>query len=117
MYINTFFGRSVEFGNGFKIGFNWVHSNGRTSRASAVIAAYHPPCSITWLWALYWCKPYGLMPSAGKFWRGLYVRLPLIGGLELRWQKAMPHNDRVEGRDACGASLSHAGLAGRKGNE
>ena len=98
MFINTFFGRSVEFSNGFKVGFNWVHGNGRTSKTSAVIAAYHPPSSITWLWALYWCKPSGWRPSAGKLFRGAYVRLPLVGALELRWQSAMPHN-------ACAAAI------------
>jgi len=97
MYINTFFGRSVEFNNGFKIGFNWVHGNGRTSKTSACLAAYHPPSSITWLWALYWSKPEGWKPSAGKLWNGAYVRLPLVGALELRWQRAMPHNAEVNG--------------------
>ena len=97
MYINTFFGRSVEFSNGFHVGFNWVHGNGRTSKTSAVIAGYHPPSSITWLWALYWCKPAGWKPSAGKLFHGYYVRLPVLGALELRWQKAMPHNAALTG--------------------
>jgi hypothetical protein len=90
MYINTFFGRSVGFSNGFHIGFNWVHCNGITSKTSAVIAGYHPPSSITWLWALYWSKPAGWKPSAGKLFRGAYVRLPMLGALELRWQSSMP---------------------------
>lgn len=90
MHINTYFGRSLVFDNGFKVGFNWVHGNGRTSKTSAVIAGYHPQRSITWLWALYWNKPAGWMLSMGKLWDGVYVRLPLLGALELRWQAAMP---------------------------
>ncbi len=89
MEINSFFGRSVKFSNGFRIGFNWVHGNGRTSKTSAVLASYHPPNSITWVWALYWNKPNGWKPSTGKLFRGIYVRLPLFGGLEVRWQAPM----------------------------
>jgi hypothetical protein len=89
MRINRYFGRSVRFSNGFSIGFNWVHGNGQTSKTSAILAGYHPPRSITWRWALYWNKPAGRKTSAGRVFKGVYVRLPLIGGIELRWQETM----------------------------
>jgi hypothetical protein len=89
MRVNTYFGRSLHFKNGLSVGFNWVHGNGESSKTSAIIAGYHPPRSITWLWALYWNKPAGLKPSGGKLYHGCYVRLPLVGALELRCQEPM----------------------------
>lgn len=92
--INRYFGRSIKFRNGLSIGFNWCWSQGTSTRTSATLAAYHPPSSITWLWALYWIKPRKLlsMPSV-YFRRALYGRiafsLPLVGGLDLNWQPRM----------------------------
>ena len=92
MYIHTYFGRSLVFDNGLKVGFNWVHGNGRSSKSSAVLAAYHPPRSITWIWALYWKKPTGWLPRVRKGWKMIGLELPMLGGLEFCWQEAMPHN-------------------------
>ena len=96
MHVNKYFGRSIVFTNGLRIGFNWVHGNGRTSKTSATLAGYHPPRSITWLWALYWNKPFGLVPKIGSFRDGVYIRLPIVGGLELRWQEEMKRKAKGE---------------------
>lgn len=93
-YINRFHGWSIEFGNGFKLGFNWVHGNGKTSKTSAVIAGFHHPKSITWRWAIYWIKPKKLFvfPSF-RIWNkctgSAEITLPLIGGLSFNWQQNM----------------------------
>lgn len=98
-HINRYFGRSIEFRNGLAIGFNWCWSQGTSSRTSATLAAYHPPSSITWVWALYWSKPRKLLfiPSV-YFRRGLYgrfaINLPLVGGLDFSWQPRMERKVR-----------------------
>ena len=55
---------------------------------------------------------YGTCKAAKKYrvQRALLSELNGIAGLATG--HLLKHNDRVEGRDACGASLSHAGLAG-----
>lgn len=97
-HINRYFGWSIVFRNGFSIGFNWTWSQGHSSRTSASVMSYHPPSSITWIWALYWNKPKRLfcLPSA-RWRRSLYgyasIDLPLIGGLSLSWQPRMDYKN------------------------
>jgi hypothetical protein len=91
--VDRFYGWSYHFSNGFSIGFNWIHGNGRTSKSSAVIAAYHHPNSITWRWALEWVKPKGLLPLfrawGNKSYGSVSFYLPVFGGFYLRWQQHM----------------------------
>ncbi len=84
-----------RFKNGLSIGFKWVHSNGESSKTSAVLASYHNPRSITWRWALYWGKPY---KGTFKFFtKHLYpsgygsrtITLPFIGIFILSTQESM----------------------------
>lgn len=96
MYVNKFLGRSLQFANGFGIGFNWVHGNGRSSRTSALIAGYQPPRSLTWLWALYWERPTKLLClpklstwAPGNGHGGWSLILPIVGGLTFRRQPEM----------------------------
>lgn len=96
MHIQKFLGRHLCFNNGLRVGFSWVHGNGETSKLSAMLAAFHPPRSITWLWALYWNKPRKLLcaPEITR-WKtpngsgSTTVTLPFVGGLCLSWQQAM----------------------------
>lgn len=93
MRVSKSHGRSIQFNNGFQIGFTWMNW-GRSPRNSAVIAAYHPTKSITWRWALYWNKP-----RDGFHWPEFYirnreygqasVRLPFVGALSFKWQPYM----------------------------
>jgi hypothetical protein len=101
MHVNSFLGRALVFGNGLSVGFNWVHSNGQTSKTSAVIAAYHPPRSITWRWALDWDRPLRLLcrprfnrckPAPFSEMGRIAIILPIVGGLSLRWQPYMWRN-------------------------
>jgi hypothetical protein len=95
--VNRFLGYSLHFSSGLHLGFSWVHGNGETSKTSAVIAAYHPPRSITWRWALDWTRPVKLLclPRCGR-WSSphreqgsIWFALPIVGGLHLRWQPYM----------------------------
>lgn len=107
MKVDKFLGRKLCFSNGLNVGFTWVHCNGETSKSSAVLAAYHPPRSITWLWAVYWNKPgvWFCLPritgwgSPDKTIGSKTVVLPIVGSLSLCWQQAM-WRDRPEGE--CG---------------
>ena len=104
--IDRYLGWSVRFANGFRVGWNWVHGNGETSKTSACIASYHNPRSLTWRWALYYyppktlkralrlpkiCAGYGRWKfragNSGSFSGGLV--LPLAGTLWLDTQKSM----------------------------
>lgn len=94
--IYRFLGRSIHFSNGFSLGFHWVHGNGSTSKTSAVLAAYHPPSSITWGWCLDWNRPQRLAVwpklsrwNPAKGYGSLSLTLPLIGGFTVRWQPLM----------------------------
>lgn len=94
IYINRFFGRSIQFSNGLTIGFNWMHGNGESSRTIATLASYHPPSSITWIWALRWSRPRRLfcLPTILRFGpgrRGAGITLPLIGSIWLDRQDRM----------------------------
>lgn len=97
MYIQKFLGRQLRFNNGLNVGFSWVHCNGETSKRSAMLAGFHPPRSITWLWALYWIRP-GKLFCVPKItlWKApsgstgtTTLTLPILGGLSLSWQQAM----------------------------
>ena len=98
MYIRKFLGRQLCFNNGLSVGFHWVHCNGESSKRSAVIAAYHPPRSITWIWSLCWNKPvkFFRIPRIVHRWYGtngagsVTLALPLVGGFTWNWQKEMP---------------------------
>lgn len=79
----------IKFRNGFSVGFAWIHCNGESSKTSALIAAYHPTKSITWLWALDWSKPSSWIPSAKKLGKSAYVSLPVLGCISFRWQSPM----------------------------
>lgn len=97
MYIKKFLGRQLCFSNGLSVGFSWVHCNGETAKQSAMLAAFHPPRSITWLWSVHWVKPRKLLcvPKITRWkWPSgstgrTTVTLPIIGGLSLHWQQAM----------------------------
>ena len=90
----------MKFSNGFSMGFKWVHSNGESSKTSAVLAAYHHPNSITWRWALYWNKHYRLTFKILSWCRypdghgSATLTLPFIGGLTLSTQAHMFRNNR-----------------------
>lgn len=98
-YINRFHGWSIELRNGLKLGFNWIHGNGKTSKTSAVIAAFHHPESITWRWALDWIKPVKMfvLPSV-RVWNkhsgSVNVTFPIVGGFTFRWQQHMWRHDK-----------------------
>ena len=97
-HVNQFHGRSIRFGSGLSVGFNWVHGNGRTSKTSAVLASYHHPESITWRWALDWVRPTKLLvlprvqhwkPNPQATMGSFSILLPLIGAFAFRWQAHM----------------------------
>lgn len=103
MYVNRFLGRSLQFTNGYSVGFNWVHGNGETSKTSAILAGFHHPDSITWRWALYWEKPalktwrpsvYRWKPRPTAEYGSAGIYLPLLGGLTLSWQAHMFRNSK-----------------------
>lgn len=87
----------ARFRNGVFVGFAWTHDGGGiSSRHEALLFSYHPPTSITWTKALYWSRPTKRWcPSAsrwvasGRRLGGLSVYLPVLGGLNWRWQKPM----------------------------
>lgn len=96
--INRYFGRSIRFSNGLTVGFNWMHGNGESSRTIATLASYHPPSSITWLWAIRWFRPkhwlsrpfisrWGARRGTGT--GGLSIGLPFVGAFGIHWQTRM----------------------------
>lgn len=96
MYIDKHLGHRIVFAGGFSIGFAWIHCGGETTKSSAILAAYHPPQSITWLWALDWTRPARLLchPAIRK-WSAqngsgsTTLVLPFIGSFTLRRQEPM----------------------------
>lgn len=100
MHLQKDLGRQLCFDNGLSIGFSWVHCNGETTKRSAILAAYHPSRSITWLWCIYWERPAKIFcaptwwrwrpsDSAGNSTVTLTLTLPIVGSLSLRRQQAM----------------------------
>lgn len=87
-----------SFRNGFSVGFSWVSDGtGHSSKRSAVLCSFHPPRSITWLWAVYWHKPgrFFCTPEVQRFRPpggeigSTTITLPIIGGITFSWQKEM----------------------------
>lgn len=93
MVFNKFKGLSARFKNGLAVGFNWVHSNGESSKTSALLASYHPPGQAAWRWAIYWYKPKSLLqkPTITNSKTNCYgrtsIHLPVVGGFSYAWQK------------------------------
>jgi hypothetical protein len=98
--IDKFLGRRIVFRNGLSLGFSWTHGNGCSSKTSAMIASFHPPRSITWLWAVYWIKPrWNTTPHATRGHRSWSIGLPLLGSLMLITQAEMLRPDTRKGHD------------------
>lgn len=55
----------MRFKNGLTV-FQRGHCNGYPAR-HYVLAAFHPPESITWTWALWWWPPISLRRPFGTF--------------------------------------------------
>lgn len=97
MYLQKFHGWQLCFSNGFSVGFAWVHCNGETSKRSAMLASFHPPRSVTWLWSVCWHKPEKLLcPPEITRWQSpcastgvKTLTLPIVGSLSWSWQEAM----------------------------
>ena len=90
----------ILFG-GLKIGFSWVYGgDGTSSKTSALLASYHHPRSITWRWALYWCRSDPLERKRFSWSRHLgdygwfSFSLPFFGGLSLQYQQHMFRGDQ-----------------------
>lgn len=77
-------------GLGLQLGPTWVHCSGESSKTSALLLAYHPRTSVTWIWGLYWERGFAWRldwsPLGVKGMGWVFLPLLWLGGLALRWQ-------------------------------
>lgn len=78
---------------GLFFGFQWVHGGGETTKSSALLASYHPPSSITWIWAFYWHRPRKVFSkprfSYNRHTKSVFLTLPVGGGFCFARQNRM----------------------------